>query len=117
MKAATRESRKTLPDPVEREHFTLPLVVSAGAVERMRLGHIPEEMEDRWFIHFESGWLYFHRSWTGACIFGVGIVDAVSRPEAAVECWVSRDKGQYTSSNVEHDKEILTKLISRYFRA
>ena len=28
-------------------------------------------MEDKWFIFMENGILYFHRSWTGVCIYQV----------------------------------------------
>lgn len=36
---------------------------------RLTKGLIPEEMEDKWFIFYENGWLYFHRSWTGHGIY------------------------------------------------
>jgi hypothetical protein len=28
-------------------------------------GLLPDQMEDKWFIFYEKGWLYCHRSWTG----------------------------------------------------
>jgi hypothetical protein len=51
--AANRNAWKTLPIPAEREHFQLPLLFSDAEGERMRLGHIPEDMDDKWFIFFE----------------------------------------------------------------
>lgn len=38
---------------------------TAEELERVKLGVIPQEMEDHWSIFFEKGWLYFVRSWTG----------------------------------------------------
>jgi len=35
----------------------------------LTLGLIPEEMEDKWFIYWEDSKLYFHRSWSGVCIY------------------------------------------------
>ena len=32
-------------------------------------GLVPKVMEDKWFIFFEDGHLYFHRSWTGVCVY------------------------------------------------
>lgn len=52
MDQATRTSWKTLPPPHERA----PLVVSEIFLDltgdRMREGHIPVDMDDRWFIYF-----------------------------------------------------------------
>lgn len=67
---ATRNSWKIGPLPNEREHIDLPLIFDDTEGEKLRLGHIPEDMDDKWFIFFEKGWLYFYRSWTGDCIFG-----------------------------------------------
>lgn len=40
-------------------------------VEQMKLGVIPEQMEDKWFIFWEKDTLHFHRSWTGFCTYRV----------------------------------------------
>ena len=42
--------------------------------ERVIQGHIPEAMEDKWFIYFENGTLYCHRSWTGDLVYLVELV-------------------------------------------
>lgn len=33
--------------------------------QKLIRGHIPYQMEDKWFIFYEDDWLYFYRSWTG----------------------------------------------------
>jgi len=33
------------------------------------MGLVPEEIEDKWFIYWEDDTLFFHRSWTGNCIY------------------------------------------------
>jgi hypothetical protein len=82
--------------------------------DRMRQGFVPRDMDDRWFVYFEDGWLNFHRSWTGAHIyalklegspFGVRIVDG----------WVSRDEDDYRSPGIEHDREFVVKLTRSLF--
>ena len=35
----------------------------------LQLGRIPRSMEDKWFIYLDGDWLFFHRSWTGDCIY------------------------------------------------
>ena len=76
----------------------------------MRFGHIPEDMDDKWFIFFEKGWLYFHRSWTGACIYGVRL-DGSPNGVRVIDCWASRDRAHYNSPGLEHDKEMVQSLI------
>lgn len=67
--AATRADWKTqaMPDAtvtreVERRY-------SAAEAEAIRFGSLPWQMEDKWFIFYEDGKLFFHRSWTGLCVF------------------------------------------------
>lgn len=48
-------------------------VFSEQEFERIKLGMTPLSMDDKWFIYFEDGHLYCHRSWTGICIFDVQI--------------------------------------------
>jgi hypothetical protein len=43
--------------------------------DKLMEGLVPVEMEDKWFVYFEDGWLYFHRSWTGALIYWIKLFD------------------------------------------
>jgi hypothetical protein len=107
---ANRNSWKTLPPPAERERLELPLHFSDADAERMMRGHIPEDMDDKWFILFEEGWLYFHRSWTGHCIYGVRL-DGSPGGVRVIEAWASRDREQYNSPGLETDLRMVKQLI------
>ena len=69
MKKATSKDWKIKPLPKKRSlipadrHFTL------AEMNRIKRGVIPLEMEEKWFIFFKRNRLYFHRSWTGYCVF------------------------------------------------
>lgn len=63
---------------------------SATELARLREGLTPKAMEDKWFIYFESPYLYLHRSWTGKPIYrvelrmdgeGASVVESLSDPE------------------------------------
>ncbi len=110
MTAATRTSWKSLPMPLEGERFDLPLQFSDPDAERMTKGYVPSDMEDRWFIFFEGGWLYFHRSWTGHCIFAVRL-DGSPNGIRVMEAWANRDREQYNSSGTGADREMVEQLI------
>jgi hypothetical protein len=96
--------------PAERERLDLPMLYSDADAEQMMKGHIPSNMDDKWFIFFENGWLYFHRSWTGHCIFAVRL-DGFPAGVRVVEAWVNRDASQYNSPGVDADKQLVEQLI------
>jgi hypothetical protein len=111
MKPASRSSWKTLPLPSNRKPLELSLLFSDDEGERIRHGHIPEDMDDKWFIFFEDGWLYFHRSWTGQCIYGIRL-DGSPNGVRTVEAWVNDDNEQYNSPGLETDLQMVQQLIS-----
>ena len=79
---------------------------------RIALGIVPRNMEDKWFIYFEDGWLHFHRSWTGVCIYTVRLADADGASEIA-EAWVNRAPDQYTRTDDDYDAQLLGFLVDR----
>jgi hypothetical protein len=111
MNAASRSSWKTLPPPSERAALELPLMFSDEEGERIRQGYVPKNMDDKWFIFFENGWLYFHRSWTGHCIYGVRL-DGSPNGVRVVEAWVNHNKEQYNSPGVETDLRMVQQLFA-----
>jgi|GEM_PF-420290 len=109
-KIAARKDRKTLPLPDAREDLDFTGAYNAVEFERIRAGLIPEEMEDKWFIFFEDPWLYFHRSWTGSCIYAVRFEKGATG-FAAVESWVSRNRDEYKGTRRDYDRAMLNFLI------
>jgi hypothetical protein len=71
MKIAKRDDWKTEPLPDISKSIAIDLNYSKSEFDRIVIGNIPEEMEDKWFVFYEDPWLYLHRSWTGFCIFKV----------------------------------------------
>ena len=108
--AATKESRRILPLPERRIPLKINATYTGSDIDSIKLGLIPETMEEKWFIYLNEDWLYFHRSWTGACIFGVKF-----RIEASdctvLESWANRDKDQYNSDDADYDKKLVLFLI------
>ena len=49
------------PLPPAREAIALDRTYTAPEFERLKAGHIPEAMEDKWFVFYEEPWLYLHR--------------------------------------------------------
>lgn len=107
---ATPGSWKSEPLPANRARLKLEHAFSAAEWDALQQGVIPEEMEDKWFIYEERGWLYFHRSWTGFCVFQVQLKKSPTGGEIA-EAWVNRNKEQYTCVDDAYDAQLLSWLI------
>jgi putative phosphoesterase len=108
--AATRASWKIQPMPEARNALPFTRDFSATEYERLRRGLIPRDMDDHWFVYLEDDWLYWHRSWTGFCIFQVRL-EPVGGDWRAVEVWVNGDPGQYRAMDKSSDVDHLNRLF------
>jgi hypothetical protein len=107
---ATRESWRNSPLPEERARLDMQREFSAQEVELLRSGLVPEQMEDRWFIFLEGDTLYFHRSWSGFCIYQLTLTPEGERYRVG-EALVNRDRSQYGGTDDGYDERLLAFLI------
>lgn len=100
----------TLPLPARFAKVVLNRSFSAAEAGRIRIGLIPRQMEDKWFIYWQNHTLFMHRSWTGYCIYEI---DFVATPDGitATEARVNRDSSQYECTSDEHDARLALYLI------
>lgn len=77
----------------------------------IRKGVVPEQMEDKWFIYYSDNCLYFHRSWTGFTVYIVRFKEEDDKA-TAMDFSANRDPAQYTETNDDSDKEMLSYLIN-----
>lgn len=76
----------------------------------IRRGLCPDQMEDKWFVYWDKDILYFHRSWTGICIYEVRFhVDR--HGYRMIEANVNRDPEQYSQTNDAFDARLISYLI------
>ncbi|MDH5630790.1 MAG: hypothetical protein OEY96_11625 [Gammaproteobacteria bacterium] len=107
---ASKKSWKNEPMAKEREMLSFDKIYTNLDAEKMMKGFIPEDMDDKWFIYFENRWLYFHRSWTGHCIFKLKL-DCSPTGARVMETWVTRNQLHYKSSGSEDELSMLSALI------
>ena len=110
MEIATRATWKHLPIPAKRQALYLALNFTADEAQGIRRGCIPRDMDDKWSIFVEDDWLYFHRSWTGLCIFAVRL-EPTSAGVQIREGWASRDPEQYHGSDAAGERKLIESLI------
>jgi hypothetical protein len=81
--------------------------------EQIRLGLVPRQMEDKWFIFHEVDRLYLHRSWSGHEIYHLRFTLADDGGAWVAEPWVNRDPDQYKCIDDAEDVALLGYLIDR----
>ena len=70
LKIATSKDWKNKPMSKEQHYVILTdVVVPPLAMDRIRQGHIPGQMEDHWFMFCEDNAIRYFRSWTGYNIY------------------------------------------------
>ncbi len=106
-KIAEKDDWKTTEMPEEHERFILHRHFNDLQMEALRRGHIPEEMEDKWFWYMEGDTLYAHRSWTGFCIYRIDF-----KPDDNHIVTVSRDEEQHSWTSIEEDARKLNNLLN-----
>lgn len=106
---ATKETWKHYPiDNPKRIDFKL--LFYNDQYEQLIAGLVPQQMEDKWFIYHEEGWLYFHRSWTGYGIYKAQVIKT-SEGYIISEFWAERNQDKYQNDDDETDRETLSFLI------
>ena len=110
--AAKREDWKSLPMPAATARLSLERAYSNEEFLRISQGSIPRKMEDKWFIYFDDSWLFFHRSWTGFCIFRARF-EHTGEKYVLAEAWVNCDGSQYRGNGDDYDARLLGNLLDR----
>lgn len=107
---ATAASWKTRPMPEQQKELLVDGRYSQDEFEQIRFGFIPQSPEDKWFIYFEDGWLHFHRSQTGTCIFQLELLPD-GDDYVTGRAIVNRDPSQYRVTDDEYDVELMSYLV------
>jgi len=98
--------------PLPEKQTTIPLdrLFSQAEMQKIRQGLRPEQMEDKWFIYLKDEALYFHRSWTGICMY----ILRFKTEEGSVrliQAEVNRDPEQYQNVDDKYDADLIYYLI------
>lgn len=66
---AQKTDWETQPMPETATKLEYNRVFTKEQIAFLTKGHIPKDMDDRWFWFYEEDKLYIHRSWTGICVY------------------------------------------------
>ncbi|MHA1912677.1 MAG: hypothetical protein ACTSYA_13400 [Candidatus Kariarchaeaceae archaeon] len=104
----TREYWKITPMSKLKEKIAIKRIFTQEELKKISLGHIPKDMDDKWFIYYESPLLFFHRSWNGVCVFQLKI-EPINDCFLISEAWFTQDDDQF---NVGNDLAFVIDLIN-----
>ena len=100
----------TFPMPTRRVTVAASRTFTAKEMDKICQGLVPEQMEDKWFIYWCDGQLFFHRSWTGYCIY-VARFESAQEGAQMTEFVVNRDPDQYEETSDLQDAKMIQYLI------
>ena len=112
MTAVAKSDWKTKGQPKKKEELGYAGFFDDLEAEQLMQGLKPEAMEDKWFVYSQDGWLYLHRSWTGALIYWLKL-DGSPAGVRVVESWVNRDEEEYTEKDLDYDQQMIEFLLRR----
>ena len=111
MKKATKNDWELFPLPDKHVSLIVSRKFDRCQMDRIQMGVVPHDMDERWLIYYEDDTLYLHRSWTGYCTFAVRFIVLDDGAARMCECLASRDEEQYGSSNDAEDLKLLNSII------
>lgn len=113
-KVATEDTWTTMPMPEKCTTIQLDERIPSIAMSIVKYGHIPEAMEDHWFMYCDENTIRYYRSWTGICVYAAKYEDngTICR---ITELTVNRDPEQYGCTDNEHDVALFMALLTEEY--
>lgn len=111
---ATKNSWKIMDMPDENFTMLINEIISKEAMHIIKYGHIPETMEDHWFMYCDENTIRYYRSWTGFCIFIARFVQEDDGNYRIVELQINRDYKQYKAYHFESASDDGTKDLALF---
>ncbi|MEE8723283.1 MAG: hypothetical protein SOI23_00740 [Atopobiaceae bacterium] len=99
--------------PRTKAHVDLDIPLSADEFETLAWGHIPEGMEDHWFMFFDGEAFNFCRSWSGFTIYRVYVERSRQDGYRLFRATLNRSPKQYTESNDDKDVLMIRILVGQ----
>ncbi len=113
-KVATKNSWKNLPMPNRNAVIPLDMTLPSEVMRIIKYGHIPEAMEDHWFMYCDDDTIRYCRSWTGICIFEAKY-EEYGDGYRITNLRVNRDPEQCKSSDIKKDVCLFLALLTEEY--
>lgn len=109
---ATKDSWTTLPMPEEHKTLAMDFKLTKVQMDEIKKGHIPEAMEDHWFMYFENNHIHYYRSWTGIEIYDAYVEETADFYRIS-SLTVNRFSEQYGETDDKKDIALFLSLLAQ----
>ena len=111
---ATKDSWNIEPMPDKHTTIQMDESIPSAAMRIVKYGHIPDAMEDHWFMYCDETTIRYYRSWTGFCIYVAKYEDdgVICR---ITELTVNREPKQYSCADNEYDAALFMALLTEEY--
>ena len=95
------------------QEFPIDINLSINELKLFEVGMFSAEMEDKWNVFVIGDYMYWAHSWTDDCIYKI----KVNRYKEFINLekgFVTRDKMQFGSDDIENDKILFLRLLQAY---
>ena len=113
-KIATKDSWNIEPMPDKQTTIPMDENIPSAAMRIVKYGHIPDAMEDHWFMYCDETTIRYYRSWTGFCIY-VAKYEDDGKTCKITELTVNREPEQYSCTDNEHDVALFMALLTEEY--
>lgn len=112
MTTTTKELFQGLKEmPSQKDAFIIDWKFNSKEWENVKEGFASSCMDEKWNIYLDNNKLYFHRSWTGTCIYIAHLQELPNSEGAITKVEVNRNPNEYKNTNIEEDKTLFKKVV------
>ena len=101
--------------PTNIRKLPLERLFTDSDAEVLMAGIKPQDMDDKWIVYSDAGWVYFLRSWTKTYIFAIKL-DGSPAGVRVTDSWVNDNKEEFNSQGEKSDLKILNGVIDFVLR-
>ena len=113
-KVATKDTWNIKPMPDKHTTILMEESIPSAAMRAVKYGHIPDAMEDHWFMYCDETTIRYYRSWTGCCIY-IAKYEDDGKICRITELKVNRMPEQYSRTDNEYDIALFMALLTEEY--
>jgi hypothetical protein len=112
----SRHSWQNIHDmPARHQQLRFSFSIRERDMRRLKYGFYPVDMVEKWFVYTEGSTTYFHRSWSGYCIFQIRF-ERIDLEYRAAEILVNREPRQFSIEDVSESIQIIQETLKGLFK-
>ncbi len=96
----------------QRADLPLQRMFTLEEYELIKRGFRPQDMDDKWAIEFDNGWLSFYRTWGAVMVFLLHLT-VEAEGVRVDQAYAARDTDMYTGTDTDEEVRLINFMIDR----